>query len=158
VLRGKKYVVEADDTLNQRDQLMCTTFCPCDVENWDKWTQKDDSFSEANLVKDDEGVDDWSDCEERIGLNENYASAFKTYFDGILEILEEDFNCQGICSHGRFFLFREVDEGPVEDYCLIKLKKDFTTASMGASVVLIITLFIDFLLFVCMFGMMKDPN
>jgi hypothetical protein len=88
ILKGKSYVEDADYTLGQRDLVMCSAKCPCDVQNWNKWTEEDESFSTNFLQKDDDGVDDWSDCEKRLDINSENASYFQNYFDGLLEVLE----------------------------------------------------------------------
>jgi hypothetical protein len=38
------------------------------------------------------------------------------------------------------------------------MKQDFSSASMGATIVLFITIAVDILLFVCMFGMCTNPK
>lgn len=77
------------------------------------------------------------------------------YYDNILSILENDFNCQGICAPGDFWLFRDVAEGKPQGNCLEALKADFSGSAFGAMIVLLITCLVDLLLFICMFKQCK---
>jgi hypothetical protein len=119
---GREYVAEADGTILARDELMCTSSCPCDVQNFDLWTAVDDSVK-RDWKNEDGGVEDWEDCAELIGQSNSGASgAIASYFDGILKTLEDEFDCQGICEKGNFWLFKDVEDGPVTRTCLISLK------------------------------------
>lgn len=57
---------------------MCTSECPCDVENFDAWTDLDTTDLEADSTS---GVDNWAECQERLGAESNQ---IQNYFDGIL--------------------------------------------------------------------------
>lgn len=91
---------------------MCSSACPCDVDNWSLWQP---NFDTRGLEKDDSGVDNWEECANLLQSGNDSASQqqLNAYFDGILQIFEEEFDCQGICETGRFWLFNDVDEGPV---------------------------------------------
>lgn len=153
IINGRTYVADADDTISQRDNIMCTAQCPCDIENFEDWGP---AFDTSNLRTEiDTGVDDWSDCEDRLELEE--AGIFASYFDGFLQTMEEEFDCQGICTAGNFWLFKDVDDGPVGDACLTALKSDFSSSAMGATIVLFITVLIDLMIFLCMFRQCVKP-
>lgn len=153
ILLGKDYVTQVDDVINAREAIMCTSQCPCDIDNFDAWTDVDTSDRVATSAAG--GVDDWAECQALLGAESNQ---IQTYYDSILSILESEFECQGICTSGDFWLFREVSDGPVEDACLLRLKEDFASPAMAACIVLFITIVIDIALFVCMFGMCKSDD
>jgi hypothetical protein len=123
VLEGKDYVEKTDEVIHQRDLVMCRDpICACDVDNWSLW---DNSLDTRNLYKDDNGVKDWNDCQERINAATSSSStgssvvvAVGDYFDGVLSLLENEFNCQGICKTGDFWLFKDVALGQVNNSCL----------------------------------------
>lgn len=157
-INGRQFVADADATINERDAIMCSDQCPCDVDNWDKWIEADSDFSTTNLEKDDDGVDDWSECQDRLDAiaadpprGATIIGTVQNYFDGILELFEEEYKCQGICESGRFYLFREVDEGPVENGgCLTTMKDKFSGRSMIAAIILLVTAAIDLFVWFCM--------
>ena len=153
IVEGKNYVDQVDAIIGQREAIMCTSQCPCDIENFDLWGE---DFDDTDLVADAaNGVDDWAECALLLGAESN---DIQNYFDGLLEILEEQFDCQGICTPGNFWLFKDVDDGPVENACLKSLKEDFAGPAMAAVIVLFITIVIDLALFICMFGMFKSDD
>lgn len=148
IVDGRQFVADADSTIAQRDEIMCSRTCPCDVEDWSAWGA---DFDTTGLEKDDDGVDDWEDCQELIDAASGSSSttAVQTYFDGILEMLEEDFECQGVCDTGRFWLFTDVKDGPPTEGCLTSMKSRFANKSLGAAIVMFITVLIDLFIFIC---------
>lgn len=156
-LDGKTYVDEADAVINARTSLMCTSDCACANDNWDAWGESaDSSWVNGGTVT------NWSECAALIEANPpregNPLDAIATYFDGLLGVLENDFNCQGICTPGNFFLFKEVDDGPPGRGCLPALKEDFTSSAFAGMIVLFVVAGMDLLLFICMFGMFKKDD
>jgi hypothetical protein len=132
---------------------MCTIACPCDVENFDAWVDlKGDEFDASRYVANGT-IDDWEDCAAIVDTAED--SVYATYFDSLLEVLEKDFECQGLCTTGNFWLFKTVSDGPVVDSCLLKMKQDFSGSSFWAAVVLFITVMVDIFLFLSMFSVYK---
>ena len=116
LLEGKNYITDVDNSMLERDAVMCSVACPCDVNNFDEWTDLYGSaFNTDDLVANGT-VENWADCSEIVA--ETNDSAFTDYFDGLLTVLEEEFDCQGICTPGRFYLFTNVDDGPVSGNCL----------------------------------------
>lgn len=138
---------------------MCGEQCPCDVDNWDKWLAEDPTFDTSDLQKDSEnGVDDWEECQAKLDAiaanpsrGQTVIGTVKAYFDGILELFEEEFDCQGICTAGRFYLFEEVDDGPIENgACLPLMKEKFSGRSMIAAIILLVTAAVDLVIWFCM--------
>lgn len=158
VLEGKAYVTDIDGALAARSDIMCTETCPCDVTDWSLWTAANADFDTSDLVIDnDTGIEDWAGCSALITSEEDADNAVnagvKEYFNSLLQILENDFDCQGICNGGAFWLYGDVQDGPADSApCLPTLKSNFSSKSLGASIVLFITVLIDLLLFICMLG------
>jgi hypothetical protein len=87
-----------------------------------------------------------------MGENED-ESLLDAKFDSLLNVMEDEFDCQGICNPGKFWLYRNVADGIPQDGCLLIMKQRYNKASGATCIVLFSTIIIDFLLFVCMFGM-----
>jgi hypothetical protein len=81
--------------------------------------------------------------------------ALEKTFDGLLRVLEVEFDCQGLCTPGNFWLYRDVSEGPPGQGCMISIKHSFNAAAFGACIVMLIAVFIDLMLFGFMFTMCK---
>ena len=68
VIEGRAYVTDVDTSLAARSAIMCTSVCPCDVENWDLWTtaaatDANEDFTTTDLEMSATGVSDWAACE-----------------------------------------------------------------------------------------------
>jgi hypothetical protein len=92
IVDGRRYVADLDETINTRDEIMCSSACPCDVDNWDLWGS---NFDTRGLEKADDGVDNWEDCASLLQAGNDSATQqqLNAYLDGILEIFEESFDC-----------------------------------------------------------------
>ena len=53
---------------------------------------------------------------------EAYSSYLESMYDGVFKMLEDEFDCQGICAYSRFWMYKEVDMGPPTSFCAIKMK------------------------------------
>jgi hypothetical protein len=75
---------------------MCTIACPCDVENFDAWVDYHDAadFNADDFVANGT-VETWEDCKAIVETEEG--THFANYFDSLLRVMEEDFECQGLC-------------------------------------------------------------
>lgn len=168
VIEGRAYVTDVDTSLAARSAIMCTSVCPCAVENWDLWTtaaatDANQDFTTTDLEMSATGVSDWAACETLLGeisddTDAAHIEAAKNYYNSLLEVLEDDFQCQGICEGSAFWLYGDVATGPAwgfENACLPKMQESFKSKSLGASIVLFITVLIDLMLFICMIGNCK---
>lgn len=110
------------------------------------------------------GVTLWTECEalladpEATEQTSSVDEALEKTFDGLLQVLEVEFECQGLCTPGDFWLYREVSEGPPHQGCMISIKHSFNSAAFGATIVMLIATFIDLLLFGFMFTMCKSDE
>lgn len=155
---GKQFVLDVDASLAQRTVIMCTSECPCDADSTEQ--EQWGTGVRGDAVWDDNGVDNWADCAELIGADTNASNemqdALVAQFDGLLQALEEDFDCQGLCTPGNFYLYREVDDGPPPSGCMKSIKKTFNTSAGAAIVVMFLAVAVDFFLFIWMFAMCKN--
>jgi len=164
--RANDYVTLADTTINIRSDIMCTDACCCDLQGTTVAAGWGEDFNTEGRCFDG-AIKNWSECEASLNDEAEAEAAddrstwtdprgsLETYLDGVLKVLEDEFNCQGICSSGDFYLFKDVNEGKPESGCLPTLKADFSSASFAAMIVLFCVAAVDLLIFICMFGMYK---
>jgi hypothetical protein len=67
---GREYVAEADATIIARDDIMCTTDCPCKVDNFDAWEDVDSTTKNA-WESNSNGVTNWSDCAAKLDTTQS---------------------------------------------------------------------------------------
>jgi hypothetical protein len=151
LLEVKDFVTEIDDYMALRTDVICTNACPCGIEDYSRWDEQFTDF-DMNQYSLSGPTTDWKSCEVAMGTDEDPA-LLDAKFNSLLEVLENEFECQGICTPGKFWLYGDVADGIPQDGCLLAMKQRFNKASGAACVVLFTTVVIDLLLFMCMFGM-----
>lgn len=167
--QAKEVIDTVDGTINIRSDLMCREPCCCDIgdKTWADWGT---DFITTDLCVGD--ITNWESCAAEYDAltqpsendNDEDANAQRaeeavaTYLDSLLKTLEEEFDCQGICSSGDFYLFKEVSAGKPTSGCLVALKEEFSSASFAAMIVLFIVAAIDLLIFICMFAMFTSKK
>ena len=85
-----------------------------------------------------------------------YSSSVKTIDSNIkdlIETLENDFNCNGICSPGNFFYFRKVQDGPPIKNCITGIKDQFKEKPLAIGVILIVSFALTILSVFFVYGM-----
>jgi hypothetical protein len=64
-------------------------------------------------------------------------------FENLARNVEENLNCNGICSPGIFYYFKTLDNGPPKASCLSGIKKEFfstfNSKPLGIGILLIIS-------------------
>ena len=79
----------------------------------------------------------------------------------LLETLESDFDCNGICTTGSFFYFRKVQEGPPLKNCINGVKDTFKDKPLAIGIILIVSFVLTFLSVFIVYGFYccrKDAN
>ena len=79
--------------------------------------------------------------------NSKYQTTVNTISDGmqtLISDLESQFACNGICTKGAFYYFKDVAEGPPTSNCLTALKTVFNNKPIAVGVILLITCFLTF--------------
>eukprot|EP00347_Sterkiella_histriomuscorum_P017389 403349568 len=71
----------------------------------------------------------------------------------LIETLESDFNCNGICSPGNFYFFRKVQEGPPNKNCINGIKDQFKEKPLAIGVILIVSFFLTTMSVFLVYGM-----
>ena len=155
LLEAKDFVDDIDSYLALRAQVICTEACPCNIVNYLPWNTKFGHDFDMSVYRETGETTDWESCEEYMGVDED-ENLLDKKFDSLLNILEDEFDCQGICSPGMFWLYREVTDGPPEEGCLLQMKQRFNKGAGAAVIVLFITIAVDLLLWICMFGLCRD--
>jgi hypothetical protein len=162
IAKARGFVAQADESITARSGLMCVNDCGCYVNDFSAWPTVGADWVTGPVTN-------WADCntilealpEEGSRSVKGQPEAFKqlqAYFDNILMVLETDFDCQGICTSGDFFLFDAVSRGAPERACLSAMKDDFSGSSFAGMIVMFVTCVVDLLLFICMFKQCKKDD
>lgn len=133
---------EADDELVNAAQYFCREECPCNFDESSRDAAEDAGYVHrewgATKVTDcpcgSADADDFDDvpdeiadimedtCEEgREGFMKEYIGDADEYFD-LLEWLEEELDCSGLCTKLDFYMFRDINDGEPDDNCRDALK------------------------------------
>jgi len=73
----------------------------------------------------------------------------------LLQTLEEDFSCSGICQPGLFWFFRNVSAGPPGQNCIDGIKNTFAENTTNIGIALVISFFFTFCAFVVQYGLWR---
>ena len=62
----------------------------------------------------------------------------------LISSLESQFSCNGICTMGAFYYFKDVTQGPPTSNCLNALKTVFNNKPIAVGIILLVTFFLTF--------------
>jgi hypothetical protein len=136
----------------QADELMCTDECPCDLGAALHLQYR--QLGVAVVLGSARNVEGCDPCSNYTSLQElgcaSSEEVLQEYFNqdeqqyfALLNWLEDQFTCSGVCYTGTFYLFSDVNAGVPEDSCMSSLKKwvEYQLLIIG-SVVLLLGLFL----------------
>lgn len=112
---------------------MCTDFCPC-KNDWDfRLYGTARALNFADHKRNDYNFDGdqtvFTDCyAERRNLwlqQDSQRQAVDEEIISLMKLLEEQFDCSGMCSYATFWASRSIKDGPPKQACIYKLKESF---------------------------------
>lgn len=143
-------IYDIDNTMrNTTATYMCTDTCLCPSDtDFGKWSET--LLNQNNRTKSNVPVivsgktyepmkkaassgtqptvyNSFWDCYSRVKDYPNFDEYYEVSegMKELLETMESEFNCQGICKIGAFFYFKKVQDGPPNQNCLEGLKETF---------------------------------
>ena len=168
-------LVEMDRGMTQTTaNFMCTTACPCVATlNKSLWTNETEmrKFGRTLAATDTLTIekrykafvlggarvyDDFWSCYEYLqSTNQTQGTYYEINesYKGLFEDLEDEFNCNGVCRPGIFYLFKDVVEGPPTKRCLDSAIEYFGRRPIAVGVVLLVSCFLTFITFVISFSL-----
>lgn len=123
---ANSYAVQAENTL-------CHQACPCN------WTSGNSSY-----VINAGGSPQTQGCP---GFNDKF-SAYSDYFVA-LELIEDEFNCAGICERSPYYLFSDVNKGQPGQACAPKIQDYLETYSKRIGAAAIVVAVVLLLIIIC---------
>jgi len=71
----------------------------------------------------------------------------------LIRAMEDEFSCNGICTPGAFYFFRNLDAGPPTQNCLNGLKDVFKDKPLAIGILLLISFFFTIFAFITSYGL-----
>lgn len=71
----------------------------------------------------------------------------------VLKAIEDEFNCNGICDAGPFYLFRAVTDGPPQKDCMTGIKDAFKDKPLAIGIILLVSAFLTIFAFITVYGL-----
>ena len=127
------WLKDANEYAGQAENLLCHQGCPC------QWNNGNSSY-----VISSNGSLRIQDCP---GYSQKF-SAFSDYFVA-MELIEDEFNCAGICVESPYYLFTNVNKGTPGQACAPKIQDYLSTYSKRIGAASIVVAVVLLLIIIC---------
>ena len=108
-----------DQIYSEGSEIMCTKKCPCDITDQAKFADikewKNKNINKAGYVR-------YLECP-----TETMSDKHEMKYAPLLRTLETQFNCAGMCTKPKFFLFSDINKGEPTELC-----RDYAIAHIKA--------------------------
>jgi hypothetical protein len=97
----------------------------------------------------------WS-CYEALSSSGNITNEYYKIDDrvkNVIESLEDEFTCNGVCDPGIFFFFRKIQNGPPTKACLKDFQEYVGRRPMAVGIVLLVSFFLTFCAWILTFSL-----
>lgn len=149
--RTLTWISDVDDWSNKSYYSLCSEECPCYLKNTSHLEKEDPKrWSTANITN-SSGATNIYAC-NRSKINADVKKHIDDY-GAVMQFLEKEFKCSGICSNETFYVYWDINAGFPEKSCIVNIMDELKWYADTIGIILLSLggLMVINVIFVCCF-------